>query len=447
MKNVALLAMAALLAFTSMPAIPAAETAQAADNWPQWRGPFFNGMARGDAPLNWSDTTSVKWKVPIPGRGFSTPAIWGDRIFLTTAVPTGRVDRAIASVTAGHPAGGRDAGVEQTFIVICLDRATGRTLWERVARKAIPHEGHHRLYGSFASNSPVTDGQYVFASFGSRGIYCYDFDGKLIWEKDPGIRLQMRNEFGEGAPPALDGNILVQTYDQESDSAVIAFDKRNGKVIWRKSRDEASSWSTPIFVERDGRKQVIVSASKKTRAYDAESGNVLWECAGLGFNVIPAPVTFNDSVLVMSGFINPNLMAIRLGGRGDLSGSNSILWSVNRATSYTPSPLLAGNLLYVLTDSGMLSCYDAATGKPFYQQKRLPSGESFKASPVGAGGKIYLAGESGTVTVVRMGEQFEVLASNTLTDQFFVSSPVIVGGEIFLRSEKNLFCISDRPAR
>jgi outer membrane protein assembly factor BamB len=289
----------------------------------------------------------------------------------------------------------------------------------------------------------VTDGRYLYASFGSRGIYCYDFNGKLIWEKDLGVQMRIRLQFGEGSAPILYGNLLIHNYDQESGSFVVALDKRNGKEVWRTSRDEMSAWSTPFIAEHKGRKQVIISATKKVRAYEPDSGKLIWECAGLGSNVIPQPVQHNDTVLVMSGHRDPKLMAIRLGREGDLTATDAVVWSQTRGTSYTASPVLHDGKLYTLTDNGTLSCFNATTGEPYYHQKRLPQPDSFKASPTGADGKLYLASESGVVTVIKMGEQFEVLATNTFENQMFVSSPVVVSGELFLRSKTHLFCISD----
>jgi len=403
--------------------------AQSSAHWPQWRGPFFNGMARGDAPSVWSDTSNVKWKTEIPGRGFSTPAIWGDRIFVTTAIPTG---------TGAGPV------VEQRFEVLSLDRRTGKILWQKTAKIATPHEGYHRAYGSFASNSPVTDGRYVYASFGSRGIYAYDFNGKLIWEKDLGVQMKMRLAFGEGTAPLLFGDRLFIVFDHEAESFMVALDKRNGKELWRASREERSSWSTPLAVEHDGRTEIIVSATNRVRSYDPATGKVLWESAGLGANVIPVPVHQNGMVYVMSGYRDPKLMAIKLGRQGDLTGSDAIVWSHTRGLAYTASPVLYEGKLYVVTDNGMVTAFNATTGQPYYAQTRLPKSYNLKASPVGANGKLYLATEDGDVVVVKMGEKFEVLATNTLTDQVFIATPVIAAGELYLRSQNSLFCIAEK---
>ncbi len=415
----------------------------AQDDWPQWRGLNNDGMARGDAPHEWNDTKNIAWRVAIPGRGNSSPVIWGDKIFLTTAVPT---DGATASATpqprsqVRGPGGGANAGREHKFVVMCLDRQTGKVLWERVARVATPHEGYHHQYGSFASNTPVTDGKNVYAFFGSRGIYCYDLNGKLVWEKafQP---MRMKLGFGEGVAAVLDGNSLYLKFDQEQGSHLLALDKQTGKEIWRVSRDEGSSWSPPLIVTHNGRKQMVVSASSKVRSYDPATGKLIWECAGLGSNVIPAPVFGADVVYVMSGHREPNLLAIRLGQEGDLTGTDAVLWTNNRGNSYTGSPVLHDGKLYFVSDSGMLSCLDARTGKAHYQQQRLPRSYNFKASPVGANGKLYLATEEGDVVVVKMGEKYEVLAVNTLTDQMFIATPAIAGGSIYLRSQEALYCV------
>jgi outer membrane protein assembly factor BamB len=411
------------------------------DDWPRWRGPNHDGIARGDAPVEWSDTKNVAWRTPIPGRGFSSPVIWGDRIFVTTAVPTGAGPAPAASEPPRRgPGGGAAAGIEHKFLVMALDRHTGKLIWERTATVATPHEGYHARYGSFASNSPVTDGKYLYAFFGSRGMYCYDLDGKLIWKKDfPPMR--MRLGFGEGAAPALDGDRLYLKFDQEQGSYLVALDARNGKELWRADRDEASSWSQPFIVPHEGRKQLVVSATNKVRAYDPDTGKVIWEAAGLGSNVIPNPVTLNGVVYVMSGHREPNLLAIRLGGKGDLTGTDAILWTNQRGNPYSSSPVLHDNKLYFVTDSGMLSCFDAVTGKPYYHQQRLPKPYNFKASPVASGGKLYLATEDGDVVVVRLGEKFEVLATNTLTDQMFIASPAVADNSLYLRSHQYLYCI------
>ena len=416
---------AALIAVFILLASPAA----AADgDWPTWRGPNHDGMARGDAPLHWSDTEHVDWKAIVPGRGHSSPVVWGDRIFLTTAVPT----------SAG--ASGSRAIPEHRFLVLAYDRKTGRQLWERVAKVATPHQPHHQQYGSFASNSPITDGTHVIAFFGSRGLYAYTLAGELVWEKDLG-QLTMFNSFGEGAWTALDGDKLFVVLDHEGASFLLALDKRTGRELWRTPRQGNTNWSGPYVTTHNGRKQVIVSASREVCGYDIDTGAVLWKARGLGQNTIPAPVAADGMVYVMSGFRDPNLMAIRLGREGDLTNTDAIVWQNQRGTSYTPSPILYDGTLYVLTDSGMLSAFDAKSGKPHYQQMRLPKPYNFKSSPVGVNGKVYLASEDEDVIVVRMGERFEVLATNTIPGEMFIATPAVVDGEIYLRGRNTLYCI------
>jgi outer membrane protein assembly factor BamB len=409
--------------------------------WRQWRGPMNTGMAAGDAPSTWDDRTNVAFKVEIPGRGFSTPVVAGNRIFLTTAIPA--TGGPAGQPRGGGPGGGAAAGIEHRFEVMALDRATGKTVWQRTATTAVPHEGYHHIYGSFASNSPVTDGKRLFAFFGSRGLYAYDVDGNELWKKDFGVQMRMHLQFGEGSAVVLEGDRLLVLFDHIGDSFLASLDASSGREIWRTPRTDPTNWSTPYIAEHGGQRQVIVSSSGKVRAYELDTGRQIWEAGGLGSNTIPQPVQHGDLVYVMSGHRNPKLMAIRLGRTGDLTDTDAIVWSHTRGVSYTASPLLHDGKLYVLTDTAQLSCFDAVTGEAHYQQVRLDKPYNIKASPVGANGKLYVATEEGDVVVVRMGEKFEVIATNTLTDQSFIATPVIAGGEIFLRSRTHLFRISN----
>jgi outer membrane protein assembly factor BamB len=452
-RRASLASVGAVLLAATIPAVTAPGDAY----WPYWRGPAADGMAVGDAPVTWSATENVRWKTDIPGLGNSSPIVWGDFVFVTTAIKTGAAASsptpplpraASAAMPAGSPGGGRGAGpggdgpqVEHKFDVICLDRKTGKVLWQRTAKTAVPHEGGHNTYGSFASNSPVTDGKYVYAFFGSRGMYCYDFKGTLVWQKDFGVQMRMRMAFGEGMAPVLSGNKLILVFDHEGGSFMVVLDKTTGREIWRAARDEKTNWAAPLVVTYKGRTEVVVAGSNKVRSYEIETGKVIWECAGLGANTIPQPVQQDDMVFVMTGYRNPMLMAIRLGREGDLTGTDAVVWSQTKGTSYTPSPVIFDNKLYVLTDTGMVSCFNAKTGEPYYHQVRLPKPYSFKSSPVGANGRLYLASENDDVIVLKMGEKFEVLATNTMPDQVFIATPAITGGEIFLRSKTTLFCI------
>jgi outer membrane protein assembly factor BamB len=416
----------------------------AADSWGHWRGPAQNGVAAGAAPTRWSDTNNIAWKVEIPGRGHSSPVIWGDRIFVTTAVPTLRkTDPASAASGRGGRRGDGGAGAleEHRFDVLALDRASGKIIWRQTAVTAVPHEGYHATYGSFASNSPTTDGQRVYASFGSRGLFAYDMSGKPVWQRDFNIQMRMFQEFGEGVGPVLDDGRLIVLFDHEGDGFLTMLDAATGRDIWRTPRTDGTNWAAPLVVGHNGRKQIIVNSPRKVRAYDYESGKQVWETAGLGLNTIPRAVQHGDTVIVMSGFINPRAMAIRLGREGDLAGTDAIKWTATRGLAYTTSPVLLDGTLYFLTDNGMVSAIDADTGTPVYQQVRLPKPYAIKSSPVAAGGMLYFPTEDGDVVVARVGSTLDVVATNMLAGQSFVASPAVVGGDLFLRSRTHLFRI------
>ena len=420
--------------------------APGADSWGHWRGPSQTGVAAGAAPVRWSDTSNVAWKVEIPGRGHSSPVIWGDRIFVTTAVPTGRNAEPSDAADRGGRRSDSGAGAreEHRFDVLALDRATGKTLWRQTAVTAAPHEGYHATYGSFASNSPTTDGQRLYVSFGSRGLFAYDMSGKPLWQRDFKIQMRMFQEFGEGVGPVLDEGRLIVLFDHEGDGFLAMLDAVTGREVWRTPRTDGTNWAAPLVVRQGGRKQIVVNSPRKIRGYDYESGKQIWETTGLGLNTIPRPVQQGDSVLVMSGFINPALFAIRLGREGDLAGTDAIKWrAANRGLAYTSSPVLHEGRLYFVTDNGMASSIDAETGMPVYQQVRLPKPYAIKASPVAAGGLLYFPTEDGDVVVARIGSTLDVIATNTLTDQSFVASPAIAGGDIFLRSRTHLFRIHE----
>jgi outer membrane protein assembly factor BamB len=436
-----------------IPVVVLGQTSQSASQagwWPHWRGVQQTGVAPGDAPTQWSDTSNVAWKVEIPGRGHSTPVVWGDRIFVTTAVPTGR--KSEASTAAGGRGGGRggfgsqSAGgnEEQQFDVMAIDRLTGKTIWRQTALTATPHEGYHFQYGSFASNAPTTDGQRVYASFGSRGLYAYDLTGRLVWQKDFGLKMRMFNGFGEGVGPVLDEGRLIVLADHEDEGFLTMLDAASGKEIWRTPRTDGTNWAAPLVVTHAGRKQVVVNSARKVRAYDYQTGKQIWEVAGLGQNTIPRAVQHQDLVLVMSGFRNPQLMAIRLGREGDLAGTDAIVWRMDRGLSYTASPVLLDGKLYFITDTAMVSAVDVVTGQPIYQQVRLPKPYNIKASPIAVAGRLYFATEEGDVIVAKIGQTFDIVATNTLTDQSFIASPALADGDIFLRSRTHLFRISQK---
>lgn len=446
-------------------------TLAAADHWPTWRGPSGAGTAPGATPpLNWSETRNIKWKTPVPGLGFSTPIIWQDRIYLLTAIETTEEGPARADATTapaprprggdanakGPGPGGKDGkrggrpggfggGPTPTkyheFAVLALDRASGKIAWQKTARREVPHEGKHAT-NSFASGSPVTDGQRIYAGFGSRGYYCYDLQGNLLWEKDLG-NMRTRGTFGEGSSPALAGDRLIVPWDHEDGSFVVALDAKSGRELWRQSRDEISNWSTPLIVEVDGRQQAIVAAARKTRSYDVQTGNVIWEASGLTDNVIPTPVIGHGMVYVTSGFRGNSVQAIKLTAKGDVSDTPAIVWSARKSTPYVPSPALSGNRLYLgKSNDAFLSCLNALTGEPFYQDQRLEGVRGLYASPVVANGHVYIAGREGLVMVIKDAPTFEVVATNQL-DERIDASPVILGRELYLRGHQHLYCIAE----
>jgi len=407
--------------------------------WGQWRGPLATGVApKADPPIEWSETKNVRWKVEVPGRGSGTPVVWGDRVFLLTAIPSGRTGAA-----SHEPQGGKSPRDPHQFKLLAYDRKTGTLAWERTAREEAPHEASHQDNGTWASSSAITDGEHVIAYFESRGIHVFDMNGTKVWDKDLGDK-GMRNEFGEGSTPVLFGNTLVIVWDHiKGPSFIVALDKRTGKELWRTSRDEIDTWATPLVVPVGGRHQVIVPAMNKVRGYDLETGKMVWEAPGTTMNAIPSPVHGDGLVFLMSGFRGNNLKAIRLAGAtGDLTGTGAIVWELNRDTPYVPSPLLYDNILYFLkTNNGLLSAFDAASGKPHYQLQRLDKAPNVFSSPVGASGRVYIAGREGTTVVFRHGPKFDVLAANVLDDGFD-ASPALVDREIFLRGYSNLYCIA-----
>jgi len=450
-----------LLTFAGSAAAYADDAVAGKRFWGQWRGPAANGVAPdAHPPVEWSEQKNIRWKIELPGHGHSTPIVWGDRVYVQAAVVANgekpQVDAAKENERDGGSAGGQAPGGDRPgrgrgrkppptdrhrFVLIALDRATGKTVWQKTLREEVPHEGSHED-GSLAPASPLTDGEHIIPFFGSRGLYCLTMTGDLVWEKDLGD-MQTRNAFGEGSSPALHSDTLVVNWDHEADSFIVALDKATGSERWRRTRDEPTSWSTPLIVEDGKRMQVIVSAAKRVRSYDLGSGDLIWECSGLGANCAPTPVADDELVYTMSGFRDEALLAIRYkSAAGDVSGTDAVAWKLSKGTPYVPSPLLYGGALYFLQkNTGILSCYEAKTGKAHYTQQRLDRIEGVYASPVGAADRVYIAGRNGATCVLKPGKEFEVLAVNKLDDEFS-ASPSIAGNELFLRGRKNLYCIA-----
>jgi outer membrane protein assembly factor BamB len=447
------------LAGLAMAASAALNAAPAEENWGQWRGPLQNGFApKADPPVEWSETKNVKWKFKIPGLGSATPIVWDDLIFIQTAVQVGNKPQARLTVTpqfvaqqrpqgegrrrGGGGFGGGGAPKEPyQFMLIAVNRATGEPVWQKTLRQEIPHEGHHQADGTFASPSPVADADGVYSFFGSRGLYALDRKGNVRWQKDLGdMRIKMT--FGEGSSPALHGKYLVVNWDHEGEDFIVAFDKATGDEIWRQRRDEETSWATPLIFEHDGKLQVVVNATRKVRSYDLATGKELWSIGPLTQNVIPSAVAGNGMVYCMSGFRAAALFALKPGGSGDLAGSDSVVWTYKKDTPYVPSPLLYDDRLYFFKgNEATLTVLNAFDGKPVLEAERLQGVRGVYASPVGAAGRVYIAGRDGGTLVLKKSDQIEVLAQNKLEDRFD-ASPAAVGNELFLRGKEFLYCIA-----
>lgn len=414
--------------------------ASAGEHWPSWRGPLGNGFVpEGNPPIEWSDTKNIKWKVPIPGDSDSTPIVWGDRMFIQTAVlheerPVPPREKGASRMTTPPK------GVYR-FNLVCLDRHSGEILWTRTANEGFPHEGHHPQ-SSFASYSPVTDGEHVWVSFGSRGLHCYDMDGNHVWSHDL-IEMVIEGTFGEGSSPALSGDSIVVVSDHDGDSKIWAFDKRTGAVRWEKDRDEGSTWSTPLIVEHNGIRQVVTSGSKQIRSYDLANGDLLWTATGLTSAPIATPIAGKDRVYVATGYEGSAMLAIQLSGRGNLTGTDAIAWTAETGTPYISSQLIADDRIYSFHGiRAALTCFDANTGDMLYEKEKVEGLKAVYSSFIGVAGRLYVADRKGNVAVLKMGDSFEQLALNTLDDTLD-ASPVVIGDTLYLKGDKFLYCIEE----
>lgn len=416
---------------------PASAADAGVATWPWWRGPLGNGVSPdGDPPLGWSETRNVRFKVATDGDGLATPIVWGERIYVLSArsLETG----------AGMRPKTDEAGVplaRQRYVVTAYARRDGSVAWQRVAIERTPHESHH-LESGWATASPVTDGERLYAHFGSAGTFAYTLGGELVWKVDLGD-MTARLGYGEGSSPALWGDTLVVNWDHERDSFVAALDARTGQERWRRQRPgELTSWSTPLIREHEGRVHVIVAATERTRGYDLRSGELLWSVSGLGMNVIPTP-TYEGGILYLASGKrdSPRMLAVDLrGASGDLDGTRAVLWTRDRDTPYVSTPLLyRGQLYFFKHVESILTSVDAATGRTHFSE-RVGLGNVF-ASPVAAAGRIYLTGRHGKALVIAPGPRLEVLAENQLDDGFD-ASPVIVGGDLYLRGRRHLYALA-----
>ena len=412
-------------------------------HWPQWRGPDGQGIANDPGvPLEWSPTKNVIWKAAIPGRGHSSPVVWGDRIFLTTAVEGDVVPgaKAVKHMLEGqefvHP-DGVGADRKQTLKLLALDAASGRILWEKTAWEGTPYDTRHKR-GSFASPTPVTDGKLVYAYFGSEGLYVYDFDGNLKWSwKTSGIA---SFGVGVGTSPVLHGKLVILQCDEDSGekSFIVGLDRKTGKEVWRVSRNIEVSWATPILVASGGRRELVTAGNQAIIGYDPATGRELWRIKGLASNAVPSPVAGDDVVVLSAGYPAKVALAMRPGGTGD--ASDRVLWRYDKGTAYVPSPILVDGLLYLVTDKGLVTCLDARTGKVYYEGGRPPSGTSFMASPVAVAGHLLLPSMDGDTIVLKAGPAHEVVRANPLGEPI-AASPAVAGGRIYIRGEHHLFAI------
>ena len=429
------------------------------DEWPQFRGPGGTGLSgEKQLPAEWGADKNLAWKVAAPGRGWSCPVVWGDKVFLTAASsaadkkgrPGGKQPGGGRPGGFGRPGGGKAPDVMYRFEVVCLDRASGKVLWKETALERKPTVPTHGS-NTYASETPVTDGERVYAYFGMHGLFCYDLAGKLLWKKDLGS-FPMQMGWGTSSSPVLDGNRLFLQIDNEQKSFLVALDKKTGDELWRVSRSERSTWGTPLVWKNKVRTELVTPGAQKVRSYDPADGKLLWELSLGGGRSSASPVADAERLYVGNGgggrgTTGGPLYAVKAGASGDItpargvSTSSGIAWSQPKAGPQMASPLVYRGYLYVLDQNGGgVSCYDAKTGKPAYQRERISGARAFWASPWAYDGKIFCLDDAGTTHVLKAGPEFEVLARNKLDEQFW-SSPAVSGGALILRGTGHIFCI------
>jgi outer membrane protein assembly factor BamB len=423
-----------------------------AQNWPSFRGPNASGVAEGtNPPITWDleKSQNVLWKTDIPGLSHSSPIVWGNNIFVITAVssearPTFRAkDRGI---------GLANDDVSHTWMIFALDKRNGRVLWTEKAYEGVPRAKRH-VKATQANSTPVTDGRYVVALFGSEGLACYDIKGKLLWKQDlgvlnPGLWDDKESSWGHASSPIIYRDLVIVQADGHKQSFIAAFNLKDGKQAWRVERNEITSWTTPTIYQGKDRVELIANGGRYIRGYDPLTGKELWRFADNDTQVkMQAPLIANDLIYITGGYPPGRAMyAFRPGAVGDISlkpgeDKNAFLaWTTSKGSPYTPTPIIYGDLFYVLADNGVLSTYDAKTGENIYQQ-RLPT--SFSASPVAAHGKLYLSSEDGDVFVVKAGRQYELLSRNTM-GQPLMATPALSDGMLIIRSENTIYALSER---
>lgn len=413
------------------------------EQWPGFRGPLQTGVApHADPPVEWSEEKNILWKTELPGLGHSSPVVWDNQIFLTSAIPAG--EPLAEPKYSGRPGAHNNLPItqKQQFVVLAYDRKTGDQLWQTTVNEQLPHEGGHET-GTYASASPVTDGERVFAFFGSYGLYCLDGkSGEILWQKDLGDQFT-KHGHGEGSSPALWKDTLLVNWDHEEDSYLIAFETTTGEERWRAKREERTSWSTPIIATVDEKPQAIVSATGAVRGYDLNTGKVIWWAKGLSDNVVATPVYGDGILYALSSYTFRAGMAIRIddGAKGDLGSTDRILWRTNSRTPYIPSPLLYDGILYYLAHyQGVVTRKVGETGDEPTGPFRINNITDVYASPVAAAGKIYFVDRSGLVAVLSNDPEPQLLGSNFLEDSFS-ATPALVGDQLILRGQNYLYSI------
>jgi len=422
------------------------------DGWPSFRGEYAAGVADGqNLPAQWDGEkgTAIKWKTRIPGLAHSSPVVWDDRVFVTTAISS----RASATFKPGLYGEG-DASDDRSahqWKVYSLDKRTGKIVWEQTAYEGVPLDKRH-VKSTYANSTPATDGRYVVAFFGSQGLYAYDLKGRLVWKKDLG-RLNMGAydlpdyEWGPASSPVIYKDLVIVQCDQQQDSFLTAVDIKTGQTVWKTKREELPSWGTPTIYPGKDRTELITNGANFIRGYDPETGKELWRLGGSSKITAPTPVFAGDLIVVASGR-RPEapVFVIRAGASGDITlsegqtSSKHVAWSRQKVGSYMPTPLIYQGYLYVLRNQGILACYDLATGEEKYTERIPHQGSGFSASPVVADGRVYLPSEDGDIFVVKAGPKFELLGTNHL-GQLLMATPAISGGMMFVRAEHELFAI------
>jgi outer membrane protein assembly factor BamB len=429
-------------------------SAAQAQNWPSFRGTNASGVAEGKpTPTTWNveKGENILWKTPIPGLAHASPVVWGDKLFITTAISSNPKPFLRVGLF-GDVDMDKDVS-KHSWHVYCLDKRTGKILWDQVATEGVPKIKRH-IKATHANSTPATDGKYVVAFFGAEGLYCYDVKGKLQWKKDLGLLdsgwfYDPDYQWGMASSPIIYKNLVIVQCDVQKDSFIAAYDIKTGKEVWKTSREEIPSWGTPTIYEGKTRVELVTNATRAARSYDPLTGKELWHMSGNPEVTATTPIFGHDLIFIVNHY-RPNqpIYAIKPGATGDISlkdgktSNDFIAWSYQRGGSYMPTPLIYGEYLYICQNQAIVRCLNAKTGEVAYQS-RIGEGGSYSASPVAADGKVYLTSEDGAVFVLKAGNKYEMLAKNEM-GEVLMATPAISDGMIFVRGQHNLFCVADK---